>query len=239
MVALFAFSPVSKAAQNYIIRYNTWYGYYVTSSNPYTINPTLVYTVVRNADGTYKIIPSTSSSNNGNTSASGNMGSTVPQQPAVPPSNASVSPAPSGNQSSPSAPTTTLKDDYTLTQDEKTMIDYVNEERTKVGLKPLAVDLKLAQVARLKAQDMKNLNYFSHTSPTYGSPFDMMKSFGITYRTTGENIAKNSSVLKAHLAFMNSEGHRANILNSTFTHIGVGIVDYSGSKIVVEMFIGK
>ncbi len=119
------------------------------------------------------------------------------------------------------------------------MVNLVNNERAKAGLQPLAVDAKLSQMARVKSKDMADNNYFSHTSPTYGSPFDMMKKFGISYRTAGENIALNSSVEKAHTALMNSEGHRANILNPKFTHIGIGIVSKGGSLYFTQEFIGK
>ena len=83
-------------------------------------------------------------------------------------------------------------------------------------------------------------NYFSHTSATYGSPFDMMKSFGVSYKTAGENIAGNSSNTGAVNAWMNSEGHKANILNSSFNYTGVAVVKSSKyGKIFVQMFIGK
>ncbi|MFA5246207.1 MAG: CAP domain-containing protein, partial [Pedobacter sp.] len=65
--------------------------------------------------------------------------------------------------------------------------------------------------------------YFSHTSPTYGSPFDMIKAEGVSYRYAGENIAGNSTASRAMTAWMQSEGHRANILNPNFTHIGLGV----------------
>ncbi|SPT92496.1 YkwD protein [Bacillus subtilis] len=85
---------------------------------------------------------------------------------------------------------------------------------------------------------MKDKNYFDHQSPTYGSPFDMMKSFGISYKTAGENIAKGQKTPEEVVkAWMNSEGHRKNILNPNFTHIGVGYVE-SGS-IWTQQFIGK
>ena len=87
---------------------------------------------------------------------------------------------------------------------------------------------------------MVNNNYFSHTSPTYGSPFDMMKSFGIKYNTAGENIAGNSNNSAAVTAWMNSEGHRKNILTNGFNYTGVGVVNGSKyGKIYVQMFIGK
>ena len=88
-----------------------------------------------------------------------------------------------------------------------------------------------------KSQDMHDKNYFSHTSPTYGSPFDMMKSFGISYRTAGENIAKGYRTPQAVVdGWMNSEGHRANILNASFKQIGVGY--YANGYYWTQMFIG-
>jgi uncharacterized YkwD family protein len=124
---------------------------------------------------------------------------------------------------------------------EKQVGNLVNEERKKAGLKPLQLDTKLSDVAREKSKDMMNKGYFSHQSPTYGSPFDMMKQFGITYRAAGENIAKGQQTPQEVMkAWMNSEGHRANILNGSFTHIGVGFVkDSQGMTYWTQMFIGK
>ena len=112
-----------------------------------------------------------------------------------------------------------------VTAYETEVIRLVNEIRVNNGLKPLIHDWQLSRVARYKSQDMQKNNYFSHTSPTYGSPFNMMNNFGISYRTAGENIAKGYATPKAVVdAWMNSPGHRANILNSSYTHIGVGYV---------------
>lgn len=127
-----------------------------------------------------------------------------------------------------------------LTAEEQQMLNLVNQERTRRGLPALKADLALTKVARLKSQDMIAKNYFSHQSPTYGSPFDMMKRFGITYRTAGENIAGNGSVTGAHTSLMNSSGHRANILGSQFTHVGIGIVNGgSYGKMFTQMFVGR
>ena len=121
---------------------------------------------------------------------------------------------------------------------EAEVVRLVNIEREKNGLSPLAVDWQLSRVARYKSQDMKDKSYFSHTSPTYGSPFQMIKSFGITYRSAGENIARGYTSPEAVVkGWMNSSGHRANILNKSFTHIGVGYVE-SGNY-WTQMFIGK
>ena len=95
-------------------------------------------------------------------------------------------------------------------------------------------------VARIKAQDMVNSGYFSHTSPTYGSPFDMLKSFKVSYRTAGENIAGNSTNTGAVNAWMNSEGHKANILNNSYNYTGIAVVSSPKyGKIYVQMFIGR
>ncbi|WP_018393245.1 CAP domain-containing protein [Bacillus sp. 37MA] len=119
---------------------------------------------------------------------------------------------------------------------EQQVFELVNQERAKQGVSPLQLDTKLSDVARTKSQDMKNKGYFSHQSPTYGSPFDMMKQFGITYKAAGENIAKGQQTPEEVMdAWMNSDGHRKNILSADFTHIGVGYVDGHWT----QMFIGK
>lgn len=120
------------------------------------------------------------------------------------------------------------------------MLNMVNQERTKAGLQPLAWDGNLTVVAQAKAKDMSDNNYFDHKSPTYGSPFEMMKNFGITYRAAGENLAGSGSVDRAHLGLMNSEGHRKNILNPNFTHIGIGVEKSTRyGYVYVQMFISK
>lgn len=124
--------------------------------------------------------------------------------------------------------------------DEKELLSLINAQRKAYGLPELSFDSELQRVAKAKAQDLVANNYFSHTSPTYGSPFDMMKSFGITYKTAGENIAGNSSLSGAVDAWMNSTGHRENILNNAYNYTGIGIVDSPKyGKIMVQMFIGK
>ena len=121
---------------------------------------------------------------------------------------------------------------------EEQVVSLVNKERAKEGLAPLSMDWELARVAKYKSQDMNDKNYFSHTSPTYGSPFDMMKNFGISYNAAGENIAKGqTSAAQVMEAWMNSSGHRANIMDAKFTHIGVGYVE--DGNYWTQMFIKK
>lgn len=127
-----------------------------------------------------------------------------------------------------------------LTADEQEVLDLINEQRTKQGLKTLQIDAETQRVAKIKAQDMVDNNYFSHNSPIYGSPFDMLKSFKVSYQTAGENIAGNSNNRAAVNAWMNSSGHKANILNGKFNYTGIGVVaSKKYGKIYVQMFIGK
>lgn len=127
-----------------------------------------------------------------------------------------------------------------LTADEQEVLDLINEQRTKQGLKALQIDAETQRVAKIKAQDMVDNNYFSHNSPIYGSPFDMLKSFKVSYQTAGENIAGNSNNRAAVNAWMNSSGHKANILNGKFNYTGIGVVTSKKyGKIYVQMFIGR
>lgn len=120
---------------------------------------------------------------------------------------------------------------------EAEVIRLVNEQRAQNGLKPLTENWELSRVARYKSQDMADNRYFSHTSPTYGTPFQMIKAFGLSYRTAGENIAYGQRTPQAVVnAWMNSSGHRANILNSSYTQIGVGYV--ASGNYWTQMFIG-
>ena len=143
----------------------------------------------------------------------------------------------SGSSSSGGGTTTTTS---SMNADEKEVFDLINKQRANNGLAALKIDEEVQRVARIKAQDMVNNNYFAHESPTYGTPFQMMSSFKISYKTAGENIAGNSSNTGAVNAWMNSSGHRANILNSSFNYTGIGVVSSPRyGKIYVQMFIGR
>lgn len=120
---------------------------------------------------------------------------------------------------------------------EEQVVNLVNVIRKQNGLGALTLSEELCKVARYKSQDMHDRNYFSHTSPTYGSPFDMMKRFGISFRTAGENIAMGYRTPEDVVeGWMNSSGHRANILNAAYTQIGVGFVE--DGYYWTQMFIG-
>jgi uncharacterized YkwD family protein len=121
---------------------------------------------------------------------------------------------------------------------EKSVLDLTNIEREKAGLKPLTMNWQLSRVARYKSQDMATENYFSHQSPTYGSPFDMMKQFEIKYSYAGENIAKGQQTSQAVMsAWMNSQGHKANILSPNFTQLGVGFYQEGNTCYWTQQFI--
>ncbi len=126
----------------------------------------------------------------------------------------------------------------TVSQYVQQVIDLTNAQRSKNGLPALKADTQLNGVAQKKSVDMQQKNYFSHTSPTYGSPFDMMRDFGVTYKSAGENIAQGQRTPQEVVtAWMNSEGHRKNILSANYTHIGVGFEE--SGKHWTQMFIGK
>lgn len=174
----------------------------------------------------------------------------VPQESAVPdPTDASPMPVQTPTQAPESAPIQapdvtapteapeTSDDNAALSAYERAVVDLTNRYREQYGLAPLTADPKLCELARMKSQDMRDKGYFDHHSPTYGSPFEMMKRFGVSYRTTGENIAMGYRTAQSVVeGWMNSPGHRANILNAGFTRIGVGYI--SDGNYCTQMFIG-
>ena len=168
---------------------------------------------------------------------------TTIKQPTTTTNTTTSAPAPAPTKNTTTAPTTTNTTtptgDFSAYQQE--VLNIVNKERTSRGLSALKFNAEVSKVATLKSQDMIDKGYFDHTSPTYGSPFDMMKKFGITYKSAGENIAMGQKTPQEVMtAWMNSEGHRKNILNSSFTEIGIGIAkDSNGRLYWTQMFIGR
>ncbi|WP_462408855.1 CAP domain-containing protein [Neobacillus sp. Marseille-QA0830] len=167
----------------------------------------------------------------------------VPQQAQPAPQQAQTAPqqaqpAPQQAQPTQQQGQTNTATSATVSQYAKQVIDLTNQQRSKNGVPALKEDTQLSSVAQKKAVDMQQNHYFSHTSPTYGSPFDMMRDFGVTYKSAGENIAQGQRTPQEVVnAWMNSEGHRKNILSPNFTHIGVGFEETG--KNWSQMFIGK
>ena len=127
--------------------------------------------------------------------------------------------------------------DSTVVSYESEVIRLVNEIRAQNGLKALSANWELSRVARYKSQDMADNRYFSHTSPTYGSPSQMIRAFGLTFRASGENIAYGQTTPQQVInAWTNSSGHRANILSTSYTQIGVGYA--ARGNYWTQMFIG-
>ncbi len=156
-------------------------------------------------------------------------------KPIYPSSSSTSSSSSTGNTSQ-----TQTTDTAELTADEKEVFNLINVQRKNNGLQELKIDSEVQRVARIKAQDMNDNNYFAHESPIYGTPFQMLTSFKISYKTAGENIAGNSSNSAAVTAWMNSSGHKANILNSAYNYTGLGVVSNSKyGKLYVQIFIGK
>ncbi|MGF7396513.1 CAP domain-containing protein [Thermoanaerobacterium thermosaccharolyticum] len=247
VISLSVFTPFATAKASYSFRaytknnviYNTAYN--TTSSNVNTIN----YSRFNTAPIKINYLNSANTWYNDNfwwtptTSGTSKSNQTVVNAPTTSTLTKSTSTTPKRNGQATNENNPSVQNYQGLSVQEKQLVDLINKERTSRGLSPLTIDENLSKVARIKAQDMKDNNYFSHTSPTYGSPFDMMKQFGITYKAAAENIAKNSDVVSAHYALMNSSGHRDNILNPYFNKVGVGIISNSTDNgvIVVEMYI--
>ncbi|MBY0223931.1 MULTISPECIES: CAP domain-containing protein [Sporosarcina] len=151
-----------------------------------------------------------------------------PEQPSKPVETPQQPSTPAEKPQQPSTPPTAEKPEQqkptaNVSAEEQAVLDLTNAERAKAGLKPLQFDATLQKSAKQKSADMAKNNYFSHTSPTYGSPFDQMKMNGITYRKAAENIAQGQrNAQEVVTAWMNSAGHRQNILTPEFTHIGIG-----------------
>jgi uncharacterized YkwD family protein len=225
IIALAAFTSFipPKAANALTYRYSIYRTTYYSSTSPYKI--------------TYRIVTY--------------RPATTPQQPVPKPEPApqpAPEPAPAPQPQPKPEPVPTpgpapepAPEGQGLNAYEQKVVDLVNAERQRNGLQPLKVDLELAKVARLKSADMRDKNYFSHQSPTYGSPFEMMKQFGISYKYAGENIAAGQKTPEDVVkAWMNSSGHRANILNANYTHIGVGYVNGgSYGSYWTQLFVGR
>ena len=133
----------------------------------------------------------------------------------------------------------TIPETAPLSALEDEVIRLVNVERAKNGLPALTKNWEVARVARIKAQDMIDNKYFAHNSPVYGSPFNMMENFGLRFSSAAENIAYGQKTAAAVMqTWMNSPGHRANILSKTVTQIGVGAAKAAnGTLYWTQMFI--
>jgi len=129
--------------------------------------------------------------------------------------------------------------DASIATMEKEVVRLVNIEREKQGLQPYKHNSQVTSIARRKSEDMRDKKYFSHQSPTYGSPFEMLNQFGVEFTAAGENIAKGQKTAQAVMtSWMNSPGHRKNILSEKFTEIGVGLAkDANGTTYWTQQFI--
>ena len=124
-----------------------------------------------------------------------------------------------------------------LSVQEQTAGNLLNNDRMRYNLSPLAIDPALCRLARIKSEDMRDNQYFAHTSPTYGDVRQMLNQFGYAYHAAGENIAHHATVEKAQAAFLSSPGHRKNIMSSAYTKVGIGIaVDDKGFVYLTQIF---
>ncbi len=173
-------------------------------------------------------------SNNGNTGSGNNTGSNNGNTGSGNNTESNNENTGSGNNTESNNGNTNVS---TQTAFENKVLELVNAERAKNNLPALTMDENVRKVARIKSSDMSKNKYFSHTSPTYGTPFEMLKKYGISYRAAAENIAQGYTSPEAVVkGWMNSSGHRANILSSKYTKIGIGY-EASGNY-WTQMFIG-
>lgn len=161
-------------------------------------------------------------------------------QPTAVPTAAPVrTPAPTKKPASTSSPSN--GDDYTtpsITAQEENAFILLNQDRIANGLSPLTLDPALCAIARAKSRDMNDKNYFSHTSPTYGTASQMLRQFGYAFTSVGENIAHHATIEKSQAAFMSSTGHRRNILGSQWSKVGIGVwKDAQGFVYVTQLFV--
>lgn len=113
----------------------------------------------------------------------------------------------------------------------------MNNDRAQYNLAPLTLDPALCRIARIKSEDMRDNQYFAHTSPTYGDVRRMLSFFGHSYMAAGENIAHHASIEKAQAAFLSSPGHRKNIMSTFYTRFGVGVaIDEKGFVYLTQIF---
>jgi len=113
---------------------------------------------------------------------------------------------------------------------EQKILELMNAKRTEAGLEPLTLDNTLVQVARYKSNNMIQNNFFDHTNPDGTKWTNWLQTIGYKYTTTGENIAYNTSdPVELFNQWWNSPGHRANMMNASYTKVGIGVI-YGNSK---------
>jgi len=144
------------------------------------------------------------------------------------------------SNSSSNANNNTSTSTFSMSENEKTIFDLINSARKKQGVPKLSADSTVFKVARLKSKDMVANSYFSHNSPTYGSPFKMLKTYGVSYKVAGENIAGNPNLEDAVNAWLNSATHKQNLLSNSYNYIGIGVEkSETYGFVITAMFIGK
>ena len=123
-----------------------------------------------------------------------------------------------------------------LSAQEQSAGNLLNSDRARYGLPALTLDPELCRIARIKSQDMRDNQYFSHTSPTYGDVRAMLRHFGYAFEAAGENIAHHRDVEKAQAALISSPAHRRNLLSSAYTRAGIGIVQDKNGIYLTQIF---
>lgn len=126
-----------------------------------------------------------------------------------------------------------------LSEEEKEVLYYINNYRKENGLEELKPFSDLQTIAKIKAEDLVNNNYFAHTSSMLGTPFEMLQSNGVEYEVAGENLAGNVNAQRAVEAWINSPSHKENILDTDYQYTGISVIDSPVyGKMFVQIFIG-
>ncbi|MGM0409696.1 MAG: CAP domain-containing protein [Bacillota bacterium] len=136
----------------------------------------------------------------------------------------------------------TVEEEIKITEEKSSekreILNLINEFRVENNLAKLELNNKLSEIAKMKAEDMVANNYFDHNSPTYGSPFEMLKNENISYGLAGENLAEANSIRIAHQKLLDSKSHRENILEERFDKVGIAVVEGNNYELlIVQLFI--
>lgn len=132
-----------------------------------------------------------------------------------------------------------LTQEAELNEEEEETLRLINEYRKENGLPELKTFAKLQEVARLKAEDLVENEYFAHTSEALGTPFKMLQANNVDYRIAGENLAGNTTPERAVESWKNSPSHNENILDNKYDYTGICVIESPMyGRVFVELFIG-
>ena len=123
---------------------------------------------------------------------------------------------------------------------EITILNEINEQRESKKIKKLTLDSKLSEIAKIKAQDIIDNNYFSHYSQTLGTPIQMLNKHNINFMTVGENIAKNNDINELIMVVTQNDSYKSNSMSNDYNYTGISILPIDEYNYVfVQLFVGR